>query len=738
MKNPVYCLAYDGRRRRLCCGLNERLVIYDVHKPNPTDLMARKILVRQYVIHSHVDYIRGIVCSETKIYTSSYDRRLVVYDSEFPDTKFQTVQSAHMGAISVLARDSDNNLLMTGSFDKTVKTWTADLSMLQEFTGFPDTVSGVCYVPTTKTLWVATNSNELLIYDPRTGTDISSFMPPVAPENNDLCFQSFFFIPELGDVIGVANQTNLVVWQHNKHSASSFLKGHGEAVESLTFCQANGRLVLYSGDAEGKIFRWESLQLNNALFAEERINAESHADSVACLTYNDATGTLVSAGEDNYMVKHTNVPALDAAEVAAATAQLRAEGSNISFVDSDSDDVFDGRAYGVSSRALDVDEEDNIRSGVFNLTEVDHASEPQGPMAALESNYADWSFEKMGQANEQHTDRITGLVCAGEDVISVSWDRSIKIWSTRDKGSLKHTVVDAHDEDIHGIDYCPEMDQFATASADKTCKVWDNRTYKFLVPFVGEKGHTREVSCIRWNAFHRFWVSGSEDHTLRCWDSDGIFQSRIVSRGEGITALCIDTKRGFVVAASVDRRIRIFDPISTELVALLDGHTDYVRALHYIPERDQYASCSMDHTICVWAGQDRIQRNFVKVEPVHLGDPRIIPPEDMSDEDENNDEFATGTSTRTSRLLDGPQLSFTAFDVLDDPVDARKKRQMEKQKAKRPLAKGLATALDRLDDQFRIKDEGGPHLTRKEQSISNRRTSMRPPRDRRISYVNKP
>ena len=54
-----------------------------------------------------------------------------------------------------------------------------------------------------------------------------------------------------------------------------------------------------------------------------------------------------------------------------------------------------------------------------------------------------------------------------------------------------------------------------SASFDKSIKLWDGKTGKFITSF---RGHVASVYQVAWSADSRMLVSGSKDSTLKVWD----------------------------------------------------------------------------------------------------------------------------------------------------------------------------------------------------------------------------
>jgi len=102
---------------------------------------------------------------------------------------------------------------------------------------------------------------------------------------------------------------------------------------------------------------------------------------------------------------------------------------------------------------------------------------------------------------------------------SVSDDRSIRLWDTRDPTNHKHIVENAHNADVNGIAFNPKLEMtFATASSDKTVAIWDLRNLSKKVHTL-EGGHQDEVYVVEWAPFDESVLgSAGADRRVAVWD----------------------------------------------------------------------------------------------------------------------------------------------------------------------------------------------------------------------------
>lgn len=120
-----------------------------------------------FIICEHTDITTGVLMLD-KLYSVGFDGKLIIYDCPFggSPTVTKKLDHAHDAGITCLIAQknlTDNDeWLMTGSFDKTAKVWSLDGKLIFKFSDFLNPVTGITYVPTTKTVWIG-QTNVFLI-----------------------------------------------------------------------------------------------------------------------------------------------------------------------------------------------------------------------------------------------------------------------------------------------------------------------------------------------------------------------------------------------------------------------------------------------------------------------------------------------------------------------------------------------------------------------------------------------
>ncbi|EIW84827.1 dynein regulator [Coniophora puteana RWD-64-598 SS2] len=160
-------------------------------------------------------------------------------------------------------------------------------------------------------------------------------------------------------------------------------------------------------------------------------------------------------------------------------------------------------------------------------------------------------------------------------------------------------VLTGHRSPITRVAFHPTYSVLASASEDATVKIWDWETGEFERTL---KGHTRAVLDVDFDSKGLLLVSCSSDLFIKIWDTQNEWKNTKTFAGHDHSISSVRFVPGdqFIVSASRDRTIRMFDVASTHLVRTITGHLDWVRCV--IPSEDGklLASSSNDQTARIW------------------------------------------------------------------------------------------------------------------------------------------
>ncbi|OWF48420.1 uncharacterized protein LOC110453096 [Mizuhopecten yessoensis] len=539
--------------------------------------------------------------------------------------------------------------ILTGSFDKSVKIWSVDGKPVHKLDNFLSTVSGICYVPRNKTVWVAGGTSYASLFDPKSGDNVSDFIGTFQQQEEEKYqLQMLKYFGELNEVVASTSRRHLVVWKYNSSGCITALKCRS-SLESLCYTK-KVPILLFSGDNEGVIIKWERMQSNHFMYSKEmyqlsdsKLRKQRKAGSKARelmleqqmsqslpsrpATARPETRSSNRSVQSHYAFNKPSIPPVSTHNHANTTILKIIFVESLDFIIAASEDSnvyvwgFDDDAVKALQHMKPQDLQKLI-SKYSILLDSDSDLLPQnakqGDGDSVTNRVAGFVCKHVFAG---HNSCVTSLVVIGRDqglnstdVLSAGWDRRICLWDLeagdlhdtfRNTGSTNLENMElACDGVIMDMDYSVKYNEFAYASSDKMVYIRKFNTNGAKMTLVNTlQGHEGEITCVRWNPHGKgSWVTGSEDSTIRIWAGHGLNECEtVLSAQGGVCCLCIDMQNGALVVGA-QKYIRVYDPESYRLAQTNEGHTDAIRSIIHIPERNQYVSCSWDKTIRVWNG----------------------------------------------------------------------------------------------------------------------------------------
>ncbi len=418
--------------------------------------------------------------------------------------------------------------------------------------------------------------------------------------------------------IATAGEDRMIRLWNSQGKHQFTIPGHQDIITSLSFSADSQWLASGSWDNTIKLWDFRRLSANHQIAGGDPIEyreLKGHTDQIISLTFNqDSVHPLIASASRDQTVK---IWRIDGSEVAT----LRHESSVLSASFSPDGQLVATASFDGKIRLWRID--GTLVKVFFTEQEVySLAWSPGGEFLAAAGQVIQpetgerkgtvifWTMAGAVRELEAHEDTVLDIKFSqnGLQFATASKDKTIKVWSLLDWSLQK--ILTGHEHWVPKVSFSPDGSRLASASLDKTVKLWR----------LNESFHPASVKREVWQGFGGMnGVSVSpngkaiatigDQGMIELWQADGTLLRQWQGHQGQVWGVTFSPDSQQVVTGGDDRTVKVWN-LQGKLLYTLKDHEDVVLSVSFSPDGKLIASGSKDNTVKLWHNNGKLYKTL--------------------------------------------------------------------------------------------------------------------------------
>jgi WD40 repeat protein len=495
----------------------------------------------------------------------------------------------HSGDVTAIAFDHDGGTLATGGRDKTVRLWDAKTGASRGMlVGHTGPVTSIAYSTSGKRLVSVSEDHSAIVWDPATQKTITKIAAPSALRA--VSFASSVALGGDDSVVRIADS--------DKGEIHKLLSGHSSAISALSF-SPNGKLLASASlDATVKIFDPTSGTQLRSLDGQDLM----------------ALALAWSEGGKRFATGAFNTVHLYDGSTFGEIARLEGHAAPVTSLAW----APDGHklAVGSNDRAVRVYGGGTRRIDGHSAPVTALSFSPDGSWlvsGSLDGWIRRWDAQTGASAPAiEGAGAVASLSWAadGKTIAAVSPDKSLRLydpWTAANK-----TEETPSGPGAYGVSFAPDGHRVVFAVIGRVAIVRDTATGKELARLVGHDG---AINGVAWSADGVVIATASSDKTVRLWNGNTFALEATLTTSAPVASVAIrphGSSGPAIAAGTTDGSVHLFSLASNKPLMRLNAHLESVLALSFSSDGRFLATGSRDGTTNVYSLPDAQLRASIR------------------------------------------------------------------------------------------------------------------------------
>jgi len=516
------------------------------------------------------------------IASASDDKTIKLWTRE---GKLINTLEGHQNSVWFVTFSPNSQIIASASKDKTIKLWTKNGKLLQTIKGHNDEVKWVSFSPDGKEIASASRDKTVKIWS-LNGNLIKTLNGHKTP------VLSVIFSPD-GKLIASSSEDGIInIWTRQGELIKT-IPAHSKPIWSISFSPDSQIIASASDDKTVKLWNRDGNFI---------ISLKGHQQAVNSVDFS-RDGNFIATGSTDEMIKMWTKEGLLISTLQGhkdVINQVKFSKQKDMLVSASKDGSV--RVWSLQALPRMIQLKDyKIYSSSFSSKNSDLVASPGKDLRSNDHVVILWSLNgKVQQTFRGHLDIINNISFSpdGKKIASASKDKTVRIWSL---DSQKFIIL-PHQSPVWSVVFSPDGKLIATASDDKTIKIWGiDGTLKHTL-----NRHKKQINDLSFSPDSKILASASDDKTVNLWDvGQGRFINSLNTAQIRFSSVSFSPDGQWIASAKDGESIAIWKKqnltwklIQTSVV--LGKHLKPIYEVNFSPNSKILASASLDGTIKLW------------------------------------------------------------------------------------------------------------------------------------------